>query len=161
LNKSTKHFVKLYQLLNCKSQEQILVLNHPVSFHSELEGMKSFTTIKTDRRGVKSIDFVIVFAIKQKEIDIAVKAITSLLTEDATLWFCYPKKSSKKYKCEFDRDSGWDVLGTHGYEGVRMVAIDKDWSALRFRHVSKIKKITRSRKMALTEEAKRRTTNKN
>jgi hypothetical protein len=56
------------------------------------------------------------------------------------LWFAYPKKSSVNYTCDFSRDTGWEILGRHGFEGVRMVAIDQDWSALRFRRVEYIKK---------------------
>jgi hypothetical protein len=41
-----------------------------------------------------------------------------------------------------------------------MVAIDEDWSALRFRDVAFVKKITRRESFALTEEAKNRTTQK-
>ena len=37
-------------------------------------------------------------------------------------------------------DSGWPVLGAAGFEPVRMVAIDADWSALRFRRVEHIKR---------------------
>jgi hypothetical protein len=31
---------------------------------------------------------------------------------DALLWFAYPKQSSKTLRCDFNRDNGWDVLGT-------------------------------------------------
>jgi hypothetical protein len=41
-----------------------------------------------------------------------------------------------------------------------MVAIDEDWSALRFRKVEFIKTITRRESYALTTEAKKRTTQK-
>jgi hypothetical protein len=56
---------------------------------------------------------------------------------------CYPKGTSKKFKCNFNRDSGWQVMGQHGLEGVRQVAIDEDWSALRFRKVEFIRVMTR------------------
>ncbi len=56
----------------------------------------------------------------------------------------YPKGTSKKYTCEFNRDNGWQRLGEHGFEPVRMVAIDEDWSALRFRRAEHIKTMTRS-----------------
>jgi hypothetical protein len=55
----------------------------------------------------------------------------------------YPKGTSKKYKCEFNRDTGWSALGEFGLEGVRQVAIDEDWSALRFRKVDYIKSMQR------------------
>ena len=38
----------------------------------------------------------------------------------------------RKYRCGFNRDSGWAAPGAAGLEPVRMVAIDADWSALRF-----------------------------
>ena len=42
-----------------------------------------------------------------------------------------------------------------GYEPVRQIAIDEDWSALRFRKTGKIK--TMKRGFAVTEEGKQRT----
>jgi len=39
----------------------------------------------------------------------------------------------------FNRDTGWDVMRSAGFDTVRQVAIDEDWSALRFRrqeHIS-------------------------
>jgi len=46
------------------------------------------------------------------------------------------------------------VLGKSGFEPVRMVAIDEDWSALRFRKPENIKKMTRS--FAMTAEGKKK-----
>ena len=66
----------------------------------------------------------------------------------------YPKGSSKNYTCDFNRDTGWQVLGNLGWEGVRMVAIDTDWSALRFRRVEYIKKMTRRKRMAMSKGGK-------
>ena len=40
---------------------------------------------------------------------------------------------------KLNRDNGWDILRTAGYETVRAVAIDDDWSALRFRKTECIK----------------------
>ncbi len=73
------------------------------------------------------------------------------------MWIAYPKGSSKRYKCEFNRDSGWTVLGSAGFEPVRQVAIDEDWSALRFRRVEHIKSMTRRASMTISEDGKRRT----
>lgn len=77
-----------------------------------------------------------------------------LANGDAVIWFCYPKGTSKKYKCEFNRDNGWAKLGERDWEPVRMVAIDEDWSALRFRKTDFIKTMTRS--TAISKEGKKR-----
>ncbi len=44
-------------------------------------------------------------------------------------------------------------MGAVGFEGVRQVAIDEDWSALRFRRVEYIKRMTRDPKRAMTKAA--------
>jgi hypothetical protein len=106
------------------------------------------------------IVYAVVFVTQQHEIDRLAPQIVEKLEGDALVWFCYPKKSSKNYTCNFNRDTGWQVMGSLNLEPVRMVAIDKDWSALRFRNVKYIKKITRRASMALTVEAKKRTTGK-
>jgi hypothetical protein len=59
---------------------------------------------------------------------------------DAILWFAHPKGTSTKYSCDFNRDDGWEVLRQAGFDSVRQVAIDDDWSALRFRRVEFINK---------------------
>ena len=76
------------------------------------------------------------------------------------VWFAYPKGSSKKYKCEFNRDTGWSAVGKQGFEPVRMVASDEDWSALRFRRVEFIKKMTSDPKRRLSVAGKRRAAKK-
>jgi hypothetical protein len=94
------------------------------------------------------------FATTQQELDYWSAELVNRLAEDGVLWFCYPKGTSKNYTCEFNRDTGWTVLAKLGFEPVRAVAIDADWSALRFRKPTHIKKMTRS--FALTEEGKAR-----
>jgi hypothetical protein len=83
---------------------------------------------------------VLAFVTRQAEVDALSAAIVSHTKGDALVWFAYPKGSSKKYKCDFNRDTGWAILNGMGWQGVRMVAIDEDWSALRFRNTEYIKR---------------------
>jgi hypothetical protein len=92
----------------------------------------------------------------QAQLDQLVHALVPQLNGDAILWLCYPKGTSKKYRCEFNRDTGWQAIGAYGFEPVRQVAIDEDWSALRFRNVDFIKKMTRSDAMILSDAGKAR-----
>ena len=150
----------LFKKLNFKQQPAILVLNHPSSFQQEVDAMREYTSIDTDSTLPTEVDFVLAFVLTLADIESAIQVVAPKLAEDAIIWFAYPKKSSKNYQCEFNRDTGWAVLGEYKLEGVRQVAIDADWSAIRFRHVDKIKKITRRASMALTKEAKLRTSHK-
>ncbi len=78
------------------------------------------------------------------------------MNDDGILWFAYPKKSSKEYETNLSRDDGWQPLDDLGYEGVRQVAIDEDWSALRFRHVDHIKTMNHDKKRAMSKKGKKR-----
>lgn len=144
----------LFKKLNYKQQPVIVSIQSPESFLPELAAMSETALIATTFSTVKSIDFILVFATKQTEVDKAADQIAKKASSDAVIWFCYPKGTSKKYTCDFNRDTGWSKLGELGYEPVRAVAIDEDWSALRFRKVENIKTMTRS--FAMTVEGKRK-----
>lgn len=150
----------LLKKLNFKGQEQLFVLNSPESFFGELQEMKSVAKVVTDLEQNQGIEFLIAFVNTKKEIENLVRSIDRKLIGDVIFWICYPKASSKKYSCDFNRDSGFEILGEFDFEGVRQVAIDEDWSALRFRKVYYIKNITRKESFALTKEAKERTSQK-
>lgn len=143
----------LFKKLLYKNQPSIYVLQAPSEFKPELDAMMQVCEVKT-KPGKKLMEFVMIFVTKQSEIDALAPTLTASLVDDGVLYFCYPKGTSKKYTCDFNRDNGWQVLGKLGFEPVRMVAVDENWSALRFRKVEHIKKMTRS--FAMTEEGKKK-----
>jgi hypothetical protein len=125
--------------LNYKGQKRISVINAEEHFTE---------SISTELRDViidRKIDprypyqFIIIFVKTISEIEMLTPMALHNLMDDGVLWFCYPKKTSKKYSSDIDRDHGWKVLNDSGLYGIRMVAIDKDWSALRFRNKKYIK----------------------
>ena len=124
--------------LNLKEQSEIVVVSAPPSFETELKALNGVTVLR-DLKMAKAVHFALVFATRQKEIDGISKALADKAQGDALLWFAYPKGTSKNYKCDFNRDTGWNVLRSVGFDPVRAVAIDEDWSALRFRRVELIK----------------------
>lgn len=90
-------------------------------------------------------DFVQVFGTSNEELQRLAKIAASSVTDNGLLWLCYPKKSSKTYKnSDCSRESITGILADEGYEPVRQIAIDEDWSALRYRKVELIKSMTRS-----------------
>jgi len=93
--------------------------------------MAGFTEIRKDLPA-GAAGFILAFTPYRKDLDRISEAILPYLGKDTVLWFAYPKGTSKKYKCDFNRDKGWDIIMAAGYQGVRMVSVDDDWSALRF-----------------------------
>lgn len=146
----------IFTKLNLKEQREIVVLNAPDSFESEMKGLKTVSILR-DVRKAKRIDFLLAFVTTRQEIERIANAIVRLAEGDAVVWFAYPKGTSKRYRCDVNRDTGWEPLGTAGFEHVRLVAIDEDWSALRFRRVEFVKTMARRRSFAITKEGKART----
>jgi hypothetical protein len=147
----------VFKKLNLKDQSALLIHNAPNSFKSEIKAISELASVSDAPKSKH--DFLLFFVSTLKEIKSAIKVIEKNKT-DAIIWFAYPKQSSKKYICEFNRDTGWQELGDIGLEPVRQVAIDEDWSALRFKKPEQIKKMIRRGSMALTKAGKEKTINK-
>jgi hypothetical protein len=128
----------VFEKLNLKGHREIVVVNAPPSFETELAALQGVTVLR-DLKIAKEVHFALVFATLQKEVDRLSRILAGKARGDALLWFAYPKGTSRKYKCDFNRDTGWNVLRSVGFDTVRAVAIDEDWSALRFRRVEFIK----------------------
>lgn len=146
----------IFKKLNLKDQTEIVVLNTPASFEPELAALTGVNVLRA-LKGVKTLSFALAFVTKQAEVDKLAATLGKRAQGDALVWFAYPKGTSKKYKCDFNRDTGWAALGELGFEPVRMVAIDADWSALRFRRADFIKTMQRAEKHALSAKGKART----
>jgi len=150
-----KSMSTVFAKLNLKDQKQILVLNSPDSFEMELAPLKDVDVIR-DLKKAKQVTFSLAFVTTQKQVNALAPAIAQKAEGDAIVWFAYPKGSSKRYKSQINRDHGWDVFGHEGFEPVRMVAIDEDWSAVRFRRATFIKNMTCGQEHRLTERGKKR-----
>lgn len=134
----------LLKKLNFKNQKQLLIINAPMDLHELINDFKADVEIITDLKTTKTIDFVLVFVTTFKAVETYTAQLHKELTETTLLWFCYPKQSSKKYKSELNRDNAWQPLANLNYEPVRAVAINSDWSALRFKPVNTIKIMKRN-----------------
>ncbi len=143
----------VFKKLNLKDQTEIVVLSAPASFEPEIAALRE-VTVRRSLGGVRAVTFALAFVMRQPEVDELAQSLTRRAVGDAVVWFAYPKQSSKNYRSEIDRDHGWTVLGRAGFEPVRMVAIDADWSAVRFRRVENIKTMTRPASFALSAGGK-------
>lgn len=149
----------LFNKLNLKGQREIVVLNAPESFERELDALQG-VTVHRDVAALERVEFAIAFVVTNAQLSEAADAILPKARGDAVVWLAYPKGTSRRYKCEFNRDSGWAPMGAAGFEGVRQVAIDEDWSALRFRRVEHIRTMKRDASRAGTEQGKARVAKK-
>ena len=143
----------VFSKLQLKDQREIVVLNAPASFEKELASLKGVTVHRAPKAGVS---FALAFATTLAEVATFAKSVAAPAEGDAAIWVAYPKRSSKRYESEIGRDTSWKPLGVLGYEGVRLVAIDEDWSALRFRRARFIATMKRDPKRAMSAAGRKK-----
>jgi hypothetical protein len=133
---------ELLRKLNYKGYKRIALIDAEEAFRKALsEELKDvITDYEIDQRC--PYEFMIIFVRTAADVERLAPAALHNLTADGVLWFCYPKKSSTKYSAGLERDKGWKTLNNAGFHGIRMVTIDNDWAAMRFRNIKFIKSLS-------------------
>jgi hypothetical protein len=116
--------------LHFKGQAPVLVLKAP----PELKSMAAAFEVPVHVTPKGEYGFVLAFAQSQAEAGAQAKAVKKALSDERALfWLAYPKGSSKKYQADLNRDSLHTLMAKLGFDGVSLVALDADWSAMRFK----------------------------
>jgi hypothetical protein len=118
--------------LNWKTGE-IAVIDAPEELAAEVASWKEFATVSDVLPKDGNLPCAVVFVKTAAGVAKMAKPVHQALVDDGLCWFVYPKKTSKKYRTDISRDSGWEALNALGYRPVRLVALSDDWSAFRFR----------------------------
>lgn len=85
---------------------------------------------------------IVAFLRDQRSVGEAANEVLPLYQRGTHLWLCYPKRSGR-IPTDLSRDVGWMPIHAIGLLPVAQLAIDEDWSALRFRYRDEIGKLTR------------------
>lgn len=112
--------------LAIKPGQRVIVHRCPAELHD------AFKTVGAafDRGTIAEI--TVSFVRMRAEIDNACKEGIALTSPGGMLWIAYPKKSGA-LRSDVSRDDGWEPFAQAGWRAVTLVALDKTWSALRFR----------------------------
>ena len=111
----------LAKKLNLKPGVKALVIGKPADV--DLSGVAT-----TDSA---SAEAVIVFVKNRAEVDSSAGPMIDAARADRIAWAVYPKAG--QLGTDLNRDILWEHLQTKGIQGVRQIAIDGVWSAMRFR----------------------------
>lgn len=136
--------------LGFKGQSPILIMNAPESF----ENVSAEIPGEVHVEPAADYAFILVFAVTMEEAEGILKRAVPAFRIDGHFWLCYPKGTSKRLKSDINRNKTWELMAPFGLEPVSQVAVDEDWSAMRFKPVNAIQKMTR--KTAATKEGKER-----
>ncbi len=128
----------LSKKLGMKAGMCIAIINPPEEYMKLLGKIPPWGKPASEHTG--QYDFIHIFVHNHSDLGRFLHPAVNTLAEDGILWFSYPKKSGS-IQTDMSRDSGWEPLTTTlGYRPVAAVSISDDWSALRFRPVSRLKK---------------------
>ena len=124
---------------NYKGHRRIAVINAEEKFFRAVTKELKDVITDNDIDQRCPYEFMMLFVKSVADVEQLAPVALHNLTADGILWFCYPKKTSKKFSSDLERDRGWKALNDAGFFGIRMVSIDDDWSAMRFRNIRFIK----------------------
>jgi hypothetical protein len=79
----------------------------------------------------RKIDFALVFAVSENQLNGILKDVMPSLKGDSKFWVAYPKVTSK-IVTDLNRERSWNRLTNDGYESIERVELDHVWSAMRF-----------------------------
>jgi hypothetical protein len=121
----------ILEKLQLKNEKNILIQGLPSSIEkqfSKLSFAKNLTPLLKSRK----IDFALVFAVSETQLNAILKDIMPALKEDSKLWVAYPKLTSK-ITTDLNREGSWSTLTEAEYENVEQVSLDHVWHAVYFK----------------------------
>ena len=142
----------LFKKLNLKSETSILVLDAPESFEPELASLDGVKVVRSAAK-TKEVSFAMAFVTTLAGVEKATAQIDAKAVGDVIVWMVYPKQTSKKYKCEFNRDTGWNAMRSAGFDTVRQVAyaVASDEKRALLQHLLESKSIAQAIVFASTQ----------
>lgn len=132
----------LFEKLQLKDEKNLLIQGIPSSIEKQFAKL-TYAKNVTPLLKSKKVEFALVFALSQQQLNNVMKEVFPALSAETKLWVAYPKTSSKIVS-DLNRDCSWDLLIKNGYESVRQVAVDNVWSAIRFKKIETIPNKDRS-----------------
>lgn len=118
----------IVEKLHLNEEKNLLIQGLPSSIEKQFAKL-SFAKNVTPLLKSRKIDWALVFAVNENQLNNILKDVLPALKEDSKLWIAYPKTTSK-ISSDLNRDCSWSGLTSSGYEGVAQVALDHVWNAL-------------------------------
>ena len=120
------------QKLFIEEGDQILIVNAPKGYKAKFGKLPKKTKLLT--QPVAPIDVIQVFVANRQELEAQLPKLKALLAPQSALWVTY-YKGTASVKTDINRDSINAYAKRIGLQGVAMISIDDDWSALRLKIV--------------------------
>lgn len=121
----------ILEKLQFNNERTLLIQGLPSSIEKQfckLSFAKNLTPLLCSRK----IDFALVFAVNETQLNSILTDIIPALKDDSKLWIAHPKITSK-IVTDLNRQASWKKLLEAGYEMSEQVTLDHVWSAVNFK----------------------------
>jgi hypothetical protein len=118
------------QKLLIKPGRQVLFVNPPEGYFELLGPLPEGVTV-LEKAG-EPVDLIQVFVKNRAELEEQLPRLKGLVKPGGLLWVTY-YKGTAKVKTDIHRDTINAYAHTLGLEGIAMISVDEDWSALRLK----------------------------
>lgn len=120
----------LLEKLQLQEEKNVLIQGLPSSIEKQFVKL-SFSKNVTPLLKSRKIDFALVFAVNENQLNNIMKEVIPALHTKGKFWIAYPKSSSK-IVTDLTRSCSWNCVKEAGFEGTTEVALDHVWTATRF-----------------------------
>jgi len=138
----------LFEKLELADEKNLLIQGLPSSIEKQFSKL-SFAKNMTPLLKSRKIDFALVFAVNESQLNSILNEVMPALKSDSKFWVASPKSSSK-IVTDLNKNCSWTKLTSSGYECGDEVVLDHVWSATRFVKISQTPS-TRIRKSEAVE----------
>jgi len=118
------------QKLFIKPGNKFLLVNPPAGYIAQMGQLPEGTILMSDSSCL--VEVIQVFVTNRLELETQLPKLKELLAPKGMIWVTYHKGTSKM-KTDINRDTINAYAGSLGLQGVAMISIDDDWSALRLK----------------------------
>ena len=104
----------IFEKLQLKNEKNLLIQGLPSSIEKQFCKL-SFAKNLTPLLKTRKIDFALVFAVSEHQLNGILHDIMPALKSESKLWIAFPKLTSK-IVTDLNRESSWNKLASAGYE---------------------------------------------
>jgi hypothetical protein len=120
----------LLEKLQLQEEKNVLIQGLPSSIEKQFVKL-SFAKNLTPLLKARKIDFALVFAVNENQLNSILREVLPALHQEGKFWIAFPKSTSK-IVTDLNRECSWNYVCDCGYEVGEEVALDHVWTAMRF-----------------------------
>jgi hypothetical protein len=120
----------IVQKLSLKPGDKLLLVNPPEGYTGRIGELPPGAMIL--EQASTQVEAIQVFIANQAELEAQLARLKQLLLPKGMLWITYHKGTSR-VKTDINRDTIYSYAQSIGLQGVAMISVDEDWSALRLK----------------------------